>query len=643
MALARAVLSLTPDEWQTKGEIMTRWMRRSVKLSMFGLVLLAAGACGIEVTPVVKSTPSAEAGQLPPISGGSLLVTRDGVFAVAGDADSDRIIVWSIAAEELAFEMDLEAGDEPGRMVEGAAGVVHVALRRGASVLRLDIPNQSSTRRPACPAPRGLAFDAGTNELHLACAGGELLTYDAAGAAAAKRVLQVGRDLRDVMVRPGGLLLTQFRSPALIQIDAAGEIQGRQTPPVFKGEHLQQFSNQNGTALFAPTVAWRTRLLPDGRAVMVHQRAMMGEVGIHPEPNQPKEVPSSSYGGSVAAEFECRPPIVHAAVTVFDADGQPSSEDLPLTSFGGLHRAVLPVDFALSADGQSIAIAATGSRTVKIIGQHAVSTRDASHNCQALGTDVQIPGQPISVAFTADDDVLVQTRGPAALWRIRQPGAQVEMLFRFPGENLRNSGHEIFHNRASEHSDIACASCHPGGRDDGHTWNFSELGLRRTQSLVGGLLATLPLHWDGDMEDVNQIMDEVFIERMGGDQPHPARRAQLALWLDGLQPLDRWAALDRDAVKRGQSLFNDPVVACASCHSGARYTNNKTVDVGTGLALQVPGLLGIGDRAPYMHDGCAPDLAARFVGNCGGGDAHGKTSDLSTAQIGDLVAYLETL
>ncbi|MFP6684937.1 MAG: hypothetical protein VB934_09495, partial [Polyangiaceae bacterium] len=398
---------------------MTRWMRRSVKSSMFGLVLLAAGACGIEVTPVVKSTPAAEADQLPPISGGSLLITRDGAFAVAGDADGDRLIVWSIAAEELAFEMDLEAGDEPGRMVEGAAGVVHVALRRGASVLRLNIPNQSSTRRPACPAPRGLDFDAGTNELHLACAGGQLLTYDAAGAGAAKRVLQIGRDLRDVMVRPGGLLLTQFRSPALIQIDAAGEIQGRQTPPLFKSEDVHQFSTSAQT-MFAPTVAWRTRLLPDGRAVMVHQRVMMGEVGIHPEPNQPKEVPSSSYGGSVAAEFECRPPIVHAAVTVFDADGQPSSEDLPLTSFGGLHRAVLPVDFALSAHGQSIAIAAAGSRTVKIIGQHAVSTRDASHSCQALGTDVQIPGQPISVAFTADDDVLVQTRVPAALWRIRQ-------------------------------------------------------------------------------------------------------------------------------------------------------------------------------------------------------------------------------
>ena len=182
----------------------------------------------------------------------------------------------------------------------------------------------------------------------------------------------------------------------------------------------------------------------------------MAAVGIHPEPNQPKELPSSSYGGSVTAEFECRPPIVHAAVTVLETTGQPSSEDLPITSFGGLHRAVLPVDFALSAHDHSIAIAAAGSRTVKLIGQHAILTRDASHNCQALGTDVQIPGQPISVAFTADDDVLVQTRGPAALWRIRQPDALVEMLFRFPGENLRNSGHELFHNRASEHSDIAC-------------------------------------------------------------------------------------------------------------------------------------------------------------------------------------------
>ena len=44
-----------------------------------------------------------------------------------------------------------------------------------------------------------------------------------------------------------------------------------------------------------------------------------------------------------------------------------------------------------------------------------------------------------------------------------------------------------------------------------------------------------------------------------------------------------------------------------------------------------------------MHDGCAATLRDRFNPACGGGDRHGVTSQLSSAQIDDLVAYLQTL
>jgi hypothetical protein len=65
--------------------------------------------------------------------------------------------------------------------------------------------------------------------------------------------------------------------------------------------------------------------------------------------------------------------------------------------------------------------------------------------------------------------------------------------------------------------------------------------------------------------------------------------------------------------------------------------------VGKGEALQVPSLVGVAYRRPLMHDGCAADLRARFNADCGGGDSHGKTSQLNETQLGDLIAYLETL
>jgi hypothetical protein len=56
----------------------------------------------------------------------------------------------------------------------------------------------------------------------------------------------------------------------------------------------------------------------------------------------------------------------------------------------------------------------------------------------------------------------------------------------------------------------------------------------------------------------------------------------------------------------------------------------------------VPSLLDLRARAPYLHDGRAPTLRARF-GPAGGGDAHGTTSQLDEAAIDDLVRYLESL
>ena len=81
---------------------------------------------------------------------------------------------------------------------------------------------------------------------------------------------------------------------------------------------------------------------------------------------------------------------------------------------------------------------------------------------------------------------------------------------------------------------------------------------------------------------------------------------------------------------------------CTACHSGPHLTNNATIDVGTGDAFQVPTLIGVGLRAPYLHDGCAASLADRF-GPCGGGDSHGTTSQLSSSDIGDLITYLQSL
>jgi mono/diheme cytochrome c family protein len=160
-----------------------------------------------------------------------------------------------------------------------------------------------------------------------------------------------------------------------------------------------------------------------------------------------------------------------------------------------------------------------------------------------------------------------------------------------------------------------------------------------------GLEGTAPFHWDGTLGDLSALMDEVFVGRMGGVFQSPARLQALQNWVFSIPSLPPRRAANDPAVVRGRELFNSEAVGCATCHSGGKLTNNLSVAVRAGQTqlLQVPSLVGVGYRAPLMHDGCAKTLRDRFTPECGGGDNHGHTSHLSEAQLDDLIAYMESL
>src|SRR5262249_60383703 len=101
---------------------------------------------------------------------------------------------WSVATFALM------PNDEPGGVAMDVGGRAHVALRRGGALVTIDVARgQILARRAACSAPRGVAYDASLDAVWMACAGGELLVFAAAGGAA-RTVTQLDRDLRDVVV-----------------------------------------------------------------------------------------------------------------------------------------------------------------------------------------------------------------------------------------------------------------------------------------------------------------------------------------------------------------------------------------------------------------------------------------------------------
>jgi cytochrome c peroxidase len=219
-------------------------------------------------------------------------------------------------------------------------------------------------------------------------------------------------------------------------------------------------------------------------------------------------------------------------------------------------------------------------------------------------------------------------------------------------QSREDTGHDVFHAQAG--ALVACASCHPEGGDDGHVWLLDGLP-RRTPSLRGTIAGTAPYHWPGDELDMSVLLDEVYTRRMGGEQLAADQQSAVTSWVEGIPapPAPSW--VDSAAALRGKALFEGAATGCSGCHSGAKLTNNLTVDVGTGhdapspgfsmapppSAFQVPPLVGVGWRTPLLHDGCAATIADRF-GACATA-AHGSTSQLAPGEVADLTAYLESL
>ena len=548
-------------------------------------------------------------------------MTADGARAVMADPDRDHVFVVSLERRSLEGSIALEAHDEPGRLVEDDEGRVHVALRRGGAVVAIDpVARTVLGRTSVCAAPRGIAHDPTRDTIVVACAGGQIVTlspesYEILDA----RYLDT--DLRDVVVAGDRTYVSRFRDAELIVLDGTG-VELARTRPI----DATVATGRGEPADLVPRVAWRLRSTQDGRLVMLHQRAISSPIAVE----------TSGYGGSM-----CSGGIVHAAATLFDAEGVPSDAAV----LGG---SVLPVDFDLAPDGQALAVAlasappdgdVSGSPSA-LVYPGSVLTTSTVIDCASAepGPFDAHAGQGIAVAYTADGLLLAQARLPATL--LVQGDADLDRIDLDGGHAAFDDGHALFHEMTPV--GMTCASCHPEGHEDGHVWDFDGVGARRTQSLLGGLLATAPFHWSGDRATLERIMESTFVERMGGRGLRYERIEALERWLDG-QPVVPGVSAAADAIARGRAVFERADVGCTSCHAGEVLTDNRTVDVGTGGAFQVPSLRGAGLRDPYFHHGCAPTLGATIDGSCTPATQHGPGAALDAAELGDLIAYLASL
>jgi Cytochrome c len=607
----------------------------------------------------------------PPISGGTLALSADDRLAVASDPDRDRVSIVDLVTSRVTATIALQPGDEPGRVTFDNAGRAHVALRRGGAVVSIDTTTRKIVeRRAVCSAPRGIAFDPAAQQLVVACTGGELVTLPTNGAEGITRTPVEG-DLRDVVPTSTGLFVSRLKSAELLALDNKGTRLGVQRP-AFEGQFFAEVDGSQTADTLAALGARRTVASRDGGFVMLHQSARNGDIELGKPGDTNVVMPGGSpYGGAGGCSG-----VAGSAITRFDPQGRV----VATAQFSG----ALAVDVATSPSGFEFAVAIAGAgdpfapqisffaegdiaggqpmepplpegidpSLVQIAGvvrldssmavPHFGGPNKGGANCMQIIGAVPLPAPATAVGYLSDGRLVAQTREPAAIFVSTSSPEKGEVVTRIDlgGASVLDTGHEIFHRDAG--AGVACATCHLEGGDDGHVWRFTDQGPRRTQSLFIGLEGTAPFHWVGDMNNLDTLMEQVFVGRMGGVHQNTARLGALEKWMYSVKSLPALRVATDAAAMRGHELFQGQA-ECSKCHNGPKLTNNETVDVGTGLPLQVPSLVAIGYRAPWIHNGCAKTLQQRFDPTCGGGDSHGKTAQLTKAQVDDLVAYLETL
>jgi DNA-binding beta-propeller fold protein YncE/mono/diheme cytochrome c family protein len=258
---------------------------------------------------------------------------------------------------------------------------------------------------------------------------------------------------------------------------------------------------------------------------------------------------------------------------------------------------------------------------------------------------------PTGAADRAGDDP-IERRAPVAVGR-----RSADDRYLSP---LAQEGRRMFNDATNPHLTpfgvVTCGSCHPAAGEDALSWRIESADasrrtvdrkVRRTPPAWQVDTDVKPLHWDGEFTSSDALALDTVQQLMGGDGLLVDTAALTAYMaevpaLPGLTPESREdfaANVDAgDLVDR---------LGCTTCHTGDAGTDGKRHDVlspssvpdGDLPEVVTPPLRSVGGRAPYGHDGRAPDLEALLDEH---GDGKGGTIALTPEERAAVIAYLET-
>lgn len=314
---------------------------------------------------------------------------------------------------------------------------------------------------------------------------------------------------------------------------------------------------------------------------------------------------------------------------------------------GGLDRGTSPMQLDESPDG-TLCVAFAGSDEVAWMPPRG-ETRwldtapyglSAPHACVVLASGAVAITSPSSGAIAI-------VRPTGELLSLHQLAPTDEALRRDDPAAMRvREGERAFYE--ATRAGASCQSCHLHGASDEMVHNIGGLTLVPTLD-VRGIAGTAPYLRDGSYPRISDLHGVAQVLYRGYREPANDRAGALEAWI-AAQP-HPWLPRERDPARERRGLGVFVRAGCPDCHSFPAFTNLgqhpagavfPRVRLAPGRSLDTPSLRGVGERARLLFDGRARSPREVITVHSREG-RHGRVGALRTAEIDDLVTFLESL
>ena len=268
-------------------------------------------------------------------------------------------------------------------------------------------------------------------------------------------------------------------------------------------------------------------------------------------------------------------------------------------------------------------------------------------------------GKRLYVAARMDDKIsVIDTDSEKVISTVDLGGPRAITPFR-RGEQIFNDAEFAFQGQFS------CANCHLDATFDGLQWDLEPDGMGMNivdNRSIEDLMGTQPFKWNGGNPDIATECGPRTAKYIYRSQSYnPQELADLVTFVLSIPVRPNRYRLPggelTPAQERGKAIFERakykdgrPIPMsqrCSTCHSGPKYTNNHSEDVGTGKPtddsglFDTPHLPDVAYSAPYLHDGSARSLEEIWT-VFNPKDTHGVTNDLTKDELNDLIEYVRS-